>query len=195
MITPASCGVWADTSTSCRSPARDSLADGRSALRGGCGLRIALGVEPEALLSDLRTIARICREDTPHQELEFVDHIVPVSDTSVLDDLARALDNRLGQPDDGTISVSVPSEHHEAYTEATTYMTQINSSGALHSDGFDLGYVLTCARLAPSGGRVEVLREGTVTLSKGRRAGVADTLAVTSTLSWLETGIPLGSRR
>lgn len=163
--------------------------------QGGCGLRIALGVEPEALLSDLRTIARICHEDTPHQELEFVDHIVPVTDTMVLDDLAQALDNRLGQPDDGTISVSVPSEHHEAYTEATTYVTQINSPSALRTDGFDLGYVLTRARLAPPGGRVKVLREGVVTLSRGRRAGVADTLAVTSALSWLETGVPLGSRR
>ncbi|MFJ8080056.1 TIGR04141 family sporadically distributed protein [Streptomyces sp. NPDC096205] len=163
--------------------------------QGGCGLRIALGVEPEALISDLRTIARICREDIPHRELEFVDHIVPVSDTRTLDALGQALDDRLGRPADGLISVSVPSEHHEAYVEATTYLTQINSTGSLRSEDFDLGYVLTRARLAPPGRRLKALREGTVTLARDRRAGVTDTLAVTSALSWLETVMSLDSRR
>ncbi|MGX1478107.1 UNVERIFIED_CONTAM: uncharacterized protein (TIGR04141 family) [Streptomyces canus] len=164
--------------------------------QGGCGLRIALGIEPEALLSDLRTIARICREDIPHPELEFVDHIVPVSDPTTLDTLHETLDDRLGRPDEGSFSVCVPSEHHTAYTEATTYMTQINSdNGALLSDDFDLGYVLTRARLAPSGRRLKALREGTVTLARGRRRGIADMLAVTSALTWLETGVSLGSRR
>ncbi|MFK0119518.1 TIGR04141 family sporadically distributed protein [Streptomyces sp. NPDC090994] len=163
--------------------------------QGGRGLRIALGVEPEALLSDLRTIARICREDIPHQELEFVDHIVPVSDTETLDDLDRALDDRLGRPADGLISVSVPSEHHEVHAKATSYLTQINSRGALRSDDFDLGYVLARARLASPGRRLRVLREGTVTLARDRGARVVDTLAVTSALGWLETSVSLGSRR
>ncbi|MFF7066655.1 TIGR04141 family sporadically distributed protein [Streptomyces pseudovenezuelae] len=164
--------------------------------QGGCGLRIALGIEPEALLSDLRTIARICREDIPHPELEFVDHIVPVSDPTTLDTLHESLDDRLGRPDEGSFSVCVPSEHHTAYAEATTYTTQINSdNGALLSDDFDLGYVLTRARLAPPGLRLKALREGTVTLARGRRRGIADTLAVTSALTWLEAGMSLGSRR
>ncbi|MFE2433124.1 MULTISPECIES: TIGR04141 family sporadically distributed protein [Streptomyces] len=50
----------------------------------GCGLRIALGIELEALLSDLRALARICCGDLPHQDLVLVDHIVPVSDTASL---------------------------------------------------------------------------------------------------------------
>ncbi|MCW8382754.1 TIGR04141 family sporadically distributed protein [Streptomyces justiciae] len=164
--------------------------------QGGSGLRVALGIEPEALLSDLRTIARICREDIPHHELEFVDHIVPVSDPMTLDALDQALDECLGRPADGRISVCVPSEHHAAYTEASTYLTQINSpNGSLRSDDFDLAYVLTRARLAQPGRRLKALREGTVTLARDRRAGAVDTLAVTSALSWLETGISLGSRR
>ncbi|MEV7385919.1 TIGR04141 family sporadically distributed protein [Streptomyces sp. NPDC091215] len=163
--------------------------------QGGRGLRIALGVEPDALLADLRAITRICREDIPHSELEFVDHIVPVSDTSTLDALDKALDDRLGRPADGDISISVPFGHHTAYAEATTYLTQINSPGALRSEDFDLGYLLTRARLAPPGQRLKALRDGTVTLAKDHRAGTADTLAVTSALTWLETGIPLGSRR
>jgi uncharacterized protein (TIGR04141 family) len=75
-------------------------------------------------------------------------------------------------------------------------MTQVNSdNGALRSDDFDLGCVLTRARLARPGQRLRALREGTVTLASDRRAGVADTLAVTSALTWLETGVPLDSRR
>ncbi|MFE2261041.1 TIGR04141 family sporadically distributed protein [Streptomyces griseosporeus] len=163
--------------------------------QGGCGLRIALGVEPDALVSDLRTIARICREDMPHQELAFVDHIVPVSDAQTIDVLERALDERLGRPDQGLISAAVPCEHHEAYAEATTFLTRINSSDAFHSTDFELGYVLLRARLAPPGRRLQALREGTVTLCRDRRARMADTLAVTSALNWLETGIAVGARR
>ncbi|MEU9331769.1 TIGR04141 family sporadically distributed protein [Streptomyces sp. NPDC048290] len=174
---------------------RHSLGKAVSA-QGGCGLRIALGVEPTALLSDLRTIARICREDIPHQQLEFIDHIVPVGDPPTLDTLGAALDDRLGRPHDGSVSVCVPSEHHPAATEATLYITRINSdNGALRSDDFDLGYVLTRARLAPPGHRVKALRDGTVTLARDRGRGAADTLAVTSALTWLETGVSLGSRR
>ncbi|WP_086828628.1 TIGR04141 family sporadically distributed protein [Streptomyces sp. NRRL B-24572] len=163
--------------------------------QGGCGLKIALGIEPEALVSDLRTIAKICREDIPHQELEFVDHIVPVSDPADLDALDRDLDDRLGRAADGRISASVPADHHVAYAEATAYMTRINSADARRSDDFDLDYVLTRARLALPGRRVEVLREGTVTLARDRRAGAVDTLAATAALSWLEADVSLGSRR
>jgi uncharacterized protein (TIGR04141 family) len=162
---------------------------------GGCGLRIALGVEPEALISDLRTITRICREDFPHHELEFIDHIVPVSARTTLDALDRELDDTLGRPSDGTISSCVPSELHTACAEATAFLTRINSSGALRSDDFDLEYVLTRARLAPPGRRVEALRKGTVTLARDRRGGATDTLAATSALVWLEAGISLGPRR
>ncbi|MET9254869.1 TIGR04141 family sporadically distributed protein [Streptomyces sp. NPDC003717] len=163
--------------------------------QGGSGLRIALGVEPDALLSDLRTIARICREDIPHPELEFVDHIVPVGDPATRDALDRALDDRLGRLPDGRISLCAPSEHLAATAAATSYLTRINSCEARRSDDFDLDYVLARARLARPGERVNALREGTVTLAKDRRAGATDTLAVTSALTWLEAGVSLGPRR
>ncbi|MCU4746519.1 MULTISPECIES: TIGR04141 family sporadically distributed protein [unclassified Streptomyces] len=162
---------------------------------GGCGLRIALGIEPKDLLSDLRTITRICREDSPQPELEFIDHIAPVDDPVVLAALEADLDERLGRPADGQISVAVPTEHHAAFTEATTYLTRINSTEARGSDAFDLDYVLGRARLAPPGGRLAVLRAGKVTLARERLAGPADTLAVTSALTWLETVLAIDSRR
>ncbi|MEU2073415.1 TIGR04141 family sporadically distributed protein [Streptomyces sp. NPDC013489] len=163
--------------------------------QGGRGLKIAVGIEPGELISDLRTVAAICREDAPHRELEFVDRIVPVDDSPTTEALERALDERLGLPADGRITVSVPSDHHEAYEEATTCLIRINSTDARRTDGFDLRYVLERARLARPGRRLTVLREGTVTLARDRRANAVDSLAVTDTLSWLEAEVSLGPRR
>ncbi len=163
--------------------------------QGGCGLRVALGIEPHDLIADIREIARVCNERTPHHELEFVDHIMPVKDEPTFTALDQALDELLGHPDDGRVSVSVPSDHHDAYAAATVYRTRINSRDAFESDAFDLHYVLTRARLAHAGERLSVLREGTVTLLRDRYAGAAETLAVTSAVEWLETEIALGPRR
>ncbi|WP_414167764.1 TIGR04141 family sporadically distributed protein [Streptoverticillium reticulum] len=162
---------------------------------GGCGLRVARGIEPQDLIADIREIARVCGERTPHRELEFVDHIVPVKDEPTLSALDQALDKMLGRPADGRIAVSVPSDHHDAYAAATAYRTRINSTGAFDSDAFDLDYALTRARLARPGERLDVLREGTVTLLRDRYMGPTEVLAVTSAVVWLETEISLGSRR
>ncbi|MFF3425168.1 TIGR04141 family sporadically distributed protein [Streptomyces sp. NPDC002602] len=163
--------------------------------QGGCGLKIALGIEPGELLSDLRTITAICHEDAPHPELEFIDRIAPVGDPSTLEALERTLDDRLGLTGGERIAISVPFDHHEAYTEATTYLTRINSTEARRSDSFDLCYVLERARLAPSGRRLAVLREGTVTLARDRRGSAGEMLAVTNALSWLEAEVSLGPLR
>ncbi|PVC95184.1 TIGR04141 family sporadically distributed protein [Streptomyces sp. CS147] len=163
--------------------------------QGGSGLKLALGVEPGELVSDLRTIAAICREGIPHQELEFVDRIVPVGDPSTLATLERAMDDRLGMRGDARIAVSVPVDLHEVYAEATVCLTRINSDDARHADDFDLGYVLERARLAPAGQRLPALREGTVTLARDRRSKAFHTLAVTDALSWLEVEVSLGPRR
>ncbi|MFE1361471.1 TIGR04141 family sporadically distributed protein [Streptomyces harbinensis] len=163
--------------------------------QGGRGLNIALGVEPDALISDLRAIDRICREDIPHPELEFVDHIVPVNDGTTGAALDQALDERLGGLTDGHISAAVPHGLHADYTEATVYVTRINSAEGRRSDDFDLDYVLERARLTTPGRRLEALRGGTVTLARDRYSGSVDTLAVTSALNWLEAGVSLGSRR
>ncbi|MFI9599960.1 TIGR04141 family sporadically distributed protein [Streptomyces sp. NPDC052043] len=162
---------------------------------GGCGLRVPLGIEPHDLIADIREIARACGERTPHHELEFVDHIVPAKDGPTVAALDQALDEALGRPADGRISVSVPSDHHDAYSTATTYRTRINSVDAFASDAFDLDYVLTRARLARANRRLNALREGTVTLLRDRYAGTSEVLAVTSAMDWLETEMALGSRR
>lgn len=162
---------------------------------GGCGLRVPLGVEPHDLIADIREIARVRNERTPHQALEFVDHIVPVKDQGTIDELDLVLDDVLGRPADGRVSVAVPTEHHEAYEAATAYRTRINSDGAYRSDAFDLDYVLTRARLAQRGRRLDALREGTVMLLRDRWAGTAEMLAATSAVHWLEAEIALGARR
>ncbi|MFB8124399.1 TIGR04141 family sporadically distributed protein [Streptomyces bacillaris] len=162
---------------------------------GGCGLRLPLGVEPADLVSDIRQIARACTERLPHQDLEFVEHIVPVKDETVLTQLERALDGQLGLPADGRIAETVPFDHLRNDAEAATYRTRINSDGSFESDAFDLGYVLGRVRYLPSGGRLEALKSGTVKLLRERRRRSApdDVIATVGTLRWIEATVSLGS--
>ncbi|WP_326710102.1 TIGR04141 family sporadically distributed protein [Streptomyces sp. NBC_01474] len=161
---------------------------------GGCGLQISLGIEPGALVSDIREIARVCRERAPLPELEFVEHILPVKGKAILDALDQALDDVLGRPDAGGITVAVPSENLHDFAAAHSYHTKIGSSEAFRSDDFDLDYVLQRARLQASGHRLQALRDGTVTLYRDPRAKDSHQLAKIRTVKWIEANVSLGAR-
>ncbi|MFI7382322.1 TIGR04141 family sporadically distributed protein [Streptomyces sp. NPDC049813] len=175
---------------------RSRHANGRACTaQGGVGLRLPLGVEPADLVEDLRTITRVCQGDSPHPELEFVDHIVPVTDALTRAALDTALDRLLGAPPDGRISFSVPLDLHGAYAEATAYRTRIGSTDAFVSDAFDLSYVLTRARIRRSGTRLAAMRDGTVTLHRDPSPRYSTPLATTYALDWIQADISLGSRK
>jgi uncharacterized protein (TIGR04141 family) len=175
---------------------RGRHANGRACTaQGGVGLRLPLGIEPADLVEDLRTITRVCQDDIPHPELEFVDHIVPVTDTVTRAALEAALDRLLGTPADGRISFSVPLDLHETYAEATAYRTCVGSTEAFLSDDFDLNYVLTRARVHRPGTRVAALRDGTVTLHRDPSPRSSLPLATTHALDWIQADISLGSRK
>ncbi|WP_338702528.1 TIGR04141 family sporadically distributed protein [Streptomyces sp. Q6] len=175
---------------------RSRHANGRAfTAQGGVGLRLPLGIEPTDLVQDLRTITRVCQDDIPHPELEFVDHIVPVTDTVILARLDAALDRLLGAPPDGRISFSVPLDLHDTYAEATAYRTRIGSTDSFLSDDFDLDYVLTRARIHHSGTRLTALRDGTVTLHRDPSPRSSIPLATTHALDWIQADISLGSRK
>lgn len=175
---------------------RSRHANGRACTaQGGVGLRLPLGIEPADLVEDLRTITRVCQGDIPHPELEFVDHIVPVTDAVTRAGLDAALDRLLGAPPDGRISFSVPFDLHHTYAEATAYRTRIGSTDAFLSDAFDLSYVLTRARICRAGARLAALRDGTVTLHRDSSPRCSVPLAITHALDWLQADISLGSRK
>ncbi|MDQ0776217.1 uncharacterized protein (TIGR04141 family) [Streptomyces aurantiacus] len=171
-------------------PARISSAE------GGAGLRLRLGVEGADLIADIRAIARVLREEKPSPELEFVEHVVPVDDSSLLTRLEAVLDDLLGQEPDGRFSVAVPADRWDDYTAAQAFRARINSDAAGRStDDFDLGYVLCRARVQRAGSRVAALREGTVTLYRHSRADRADEIWTSSALRWIEAEVSLDSHR
>ncbi|WP_372344167.1 TIGR04141 family sporadically distributed protein [Streptomyces sp. KL116D] len=163
--------------------------------QGGVGLRLSLGIEPADLVADLRTITRVCQDDIPHGELEFVDHIVPITDATILTALETALDRHLAGPADGRISYSVPLGLHNEYAEATAYRTRIGSAEAFRSHRFDLDYILTRTRVQRSGERLTALRNGTVTLHRDSSPRSSEPLATTRALDWLQADISLGARK
>ncbi|GGW62049.1 hypothetical protein GCM10010503_44080 [Streptomyces lucensis JCM 4490] len=167
-----------------------------SSVEGGAGLRLRLGVEGGDLIADIRAIARMLREERPSPELEFVEHVVPVDDPSLLTSLEAALDDLLGREPDGSISAAVPADHWDDYTASRAFRARINSDTAGRStDDFNLDYVLSRARVQRPGSRVAALREGTVTLYRHSRADRADEIWASGALRWIEAEVSLGSRR
>src|SRR5690606_39071765 len=98
-----------------------------SSAEGGTGLRMRLGVEGVDLIADIRAIARVLREEKPSPELEFVEHVVPVDDLSLVARLEAVLDDLLGQEPDGRISVAVPADRWDDYMAARAFRARINS--------------------------------------------------------------------
>ena len=64
-------------------------------VEGSAGLRIRFGVEPSALLADIRECERVCAEEEPDQALSFVEYVQPVSDADTKDLLDAELERLL----------------------------------------------------------------------------------------------------
>ncbi|MFG2963188.1 TIGR04141 family sporadically distributed protein [Streptomyces sp. NPDC048288] len=167
-----------------------------SSAEGGAGLRMRLGVEGDDLIADIRAIARVLREEKPSPELEFVEHVVPVDDPSLVTRLEVVLDGLLGHEPDGRISAAVPADHWDDYLAARTFRSRINSDAAGRlTDDFDLDYILCRARIQRAGSRVTALREGAVTLYRHGCAERADEIWTSNALRWIEAEALLDSRR
>ena len=50
--------------------------------KAACGLRMRFGVEPQALVADIRECARVCREEQADPALEFIEYVQPVTDAA-----------------------------------------------------------------------------------------------------------------
>jgi uncharacterized protein (TIGR04141 family) len=167
-----------------------------SSVEGGAGLRVRLGVEGADLIADIRAIARVLHEEKPSPELEFVEHVVPVDDPTLLTRLEAALDDLLGEEPDGRISAAVPADHWDDYTAARALRARIASDAAGRStDDFDLDYILCRARIQRAGSRVAALRSGTVTLYRHSRADRTDEIWASTALRWIEAEVSLDSHR
>ncbi|MFD8550478.1 TIGR04141 family sporadically distributed protein [Streptomyces fradiae] len=166
-----------------------------SSVEGGTGLRVRLGVEAADLVADIRAIVQVLRDEAPSPELEFVEHIVPIKDGTLVTRLEERLDDMLGERQDRRIAVAVPSGRWDDFAAAQVFAIKVNSPEARLADDFSLEYVLDRARVQRPGTRFAALRDGRVTLYSHLRAGKEDVIWTSSVLRWIEAEVALGARR
>ncbi|MCZ7422945.1 TIGR04141 family sporadically distributed protein [Verrucosispora sp. WMMA2121] len=136
-------------------------------INGGDALHIHLCVEPGGLLADLREIERVCQEETPPADLEFITQIRPVPPSDPrMTQLHDILDERLALTDPPALGLAVPGELVGDIEHVGSYRIQVPKSGrrATLTDELDLPAILAHTNAALNGDRWDGLRNGTLTL-------------------------------
>jgi len=169
----------------------------RSAVRidGSAGLNLRLGVEPTALLSDIRAIAEVCRNRPPDPALESIENIVPVASQSLAEDLDGDLEELLGWPEDDAaeyLSPVVPMALLDDFLASQSLVIRIGST-PITADNLNLEDILRRTRHQTHGRRLAVLRAGHVHLFADPDCD--EPLGSGRALNWIEATISRGSRR
>ncbi|MBB5152886.1 DUF6119 family protein [Saccharopolyspora phatthalungensis] len=163
---------------------------------GGYGLQLPLGIEAKNLVADIREVARVCRQNSPHRALEFIEHVRPVRDEATVEELDRVLDDVLGDPASGLVTAAMPYNRLDEIAEARNYRIKISKSEWRHSDEFDLEYVLKRLGMHRPGHRVPALRDAEVALFRRVGDRASNDLATDPLIRWLEANLlSIGSRR
>ena len=77
-------------------------------VEGSVGLRMRFGVEPDALVADIRECARVCRDEEPDPALEFIEYVQPVTEVDTKVILDDELEKLLAAPGTGDRERLVP---------------------------------------------------------------------------------------
>lgn len=163
-------------------------------VEGAVGLRMSFGVEPEHLVADIREIARVCAEESPHPALEFVEHIQPVADPRTKRNLEARLDTILGGDlANDELSVVVPSSALTDVAAARAFVVSIGSTSSQPVPSLEVEDILRRTRLQRPGRRAAALRKGQVTIYADEAC--QDRLTGPSAAKWLETSASLGPQR
>ncbi|MEW2593431.1 DUF6119 family protein [Micromonospora aurantiaca] len=168
-------------------------ARGAVKVEGSDALRIPLGVSPERLLADLREIDRVCRQESPLADLEFIEQIRPLRPNDPRHPaLIEVLDRRLGLPDPPDLGVAVPGSLVAEVEHVASYRVRVPRSGrrpTLTTD-LDLSTILSHTAHALDGDRWPGLLNGTLTLY----ADAAGTEKMTSTpvSRWITAEVAVG---
>ena len=164
-------------------------------VEGSAGLRMRFGVEPSALVADIRECERVCGEEEPDQALAFVEYVQPVSDADTKDELDDELERLLagtdrrrrasgpGRADVGARALRPGAQLHD----------QDRRRAAPPVPSLELEDFLRRTRPQRDGERVTVLRSGHVTLNADDDG--KEILARARADKWLEASVSLGSRR
>jgi uncharacterized protein (TIGR04141 family) len=164
-------------------------------VEGSAGLRMRFGVEPSALLADIRECDRVCTEEEPDQALSFVEYVQPVSDADTKGELDAELERLLaGSPDAAEhLLPVVPTSVLEYFGQAHSFTIRIGHARTAAVPTLELEHFLRRTRPQRPGERVTVLRGGYVNLN-GDDDG-SDILARARADKWLEANVSIGSRR
>jgi uncharacterized protein (TIGR04141 family) len=163
-------------------------------VQGSVGLRMPFGVAPDEVVSDIREVERVCREEEPHPALAFIDYIQPVADAATRAELDRDLDDLLGSDDaDDRVIPVVPLLALDDFPEARSFTVKIGGARPPAYPSLEAEHLLRPARRQRPGDRVTKLRTGRVFMNSdgdGR-----DVLMSAPADKWLEASVSLGARR
>ncbi len=164
-------------------------ADGRKVrVKGGAGLHMRWGVMPDALVSDIREVERICREEVPDDALAFIDYVQPVA-SGKAGDLDAALDDRLGDEANAAAHVVpvVPMGALEEFPHARSFTFRISGASTGPFPWLEARHFLTRTRVQRAGKRVAALRDGRVWMN-GDDDG-SELLHGAAAVKWLEASL------
>jgi uncharacterized protein (TIGR04141 family) len=165
-------------------------------VEGAGGLKMRFGIEPDALVSDIRECARVCREEQPDAALEFIEHIMPVGDAALTGALDAELENLLSgtEADAGERLVPVvPTSMLECIGQAHSLTVKIGYGRPVPVPSLELNDILRAARSQRSGERVKALRGGRIYLNADARG--EEVLGGARADKWLEANVSLGARK
>jgi uncharacterized protein (TIGR04141 family) len=164
-------------------------------VEGGVGLRTRYAVTPDGLIADIREIARICRDEEPDPDLDFIDNIRPVTDTTTLATLDSDLEVLLSWgPDEvaGSLVPVVPERVLDHFRSARSFALKIGSARVVRP-AFALGDVLQRTQLQQDGTRVDVLRRGHISINSDADGQVE--IARADAIQWIEANVSIGQQR
>jgi uncharacterized protein (TIGR04141 family) len=164
-------------------------------VEGSAGLRMRFGVEPAALIADIRECERVCAEEEPDQALSFVEYVQSVSDSDTKELLDIELERLLAGSRDAAehLIPVVPTSVLEHFGQAHSFTIRIGRARPAAVPSLELEHFLRRTRPQRDGERVTVLRSGHVSLNADDEGG--EILAHARADKWLEASVALGSRR
>ncbi|MGH3281215.1 MAG: TIGR04141 family sporadically distributed protein, partial [Trebonia sp.] len=165
-------------------------------VEGSVGLRMRFGVEPGALVADIRECARVCRDEQPDPALEFIEHVQPVTDadTEALLDLEfeTLLAGPVGEADEQLLPV-VPTSVLERYGEARSFTVKVGHAHGCVVPSLELRDIMRRTQVQRDGERVKALRGGRISLNSDSAGN--DVLGEARADKWIEANVSLGAHR
>lgn len=163
-------------------------------VEGAVGLTMRFAVGPADLISDIREIARVCAEESPHPALEFVDYIHPIREVATRAELEAEFGKILrGSDTSAAVVPVVPTALVNEFRYARSFRVKIGGASPRLVSELEAGLFLRRTRLQIPGQEVSALRDGNVRMFADDEGG--GFIGGGSAIKWLEANVSLGAHR